>query len=88
MANGHWSQFSHRPKIFFFNPVLVSLSLFMLLASQKFFFLIWIVIAIWTYVAIFQWWLKMPLAYTPNLIRTWLTGKSKTTRSHRDGLEL
>lgn len=88
MANGHWSQFSHRPKFFVVSPLVAVVTLILCLASQKFLWLLWIVFFMWVYIAVFQFWLKMPLNYTSDLIRVWLTGRSKKIKNFKDGLEL
>lgn len=88
MANNHWSQFSHEPKLFIFNPLLVILTFLMLFAAQKAFFLVYVVIAMWIYTLVFQFFFKMPISYTGNLIRRMLTGKNKKPKNWRDSLEL
>lgn len=88
MGNSHWSQFSHEPKLLIFNPLMVVLTLLMLFAAQKFFFLVWLVAAMWLYTLVFQFFLKMPISYTGNLIRKLLTGKNKKPKNWRDSLEL
>ena len=81
MANNHWSQFSHEPKLFIFNPLLVILTFLMLFAAQKAFFLVYVVIAMWIYTLVFQFFFKMPISYTGNLIRRMLTGKNKKPKN-------
>lgn len=88
MGNSHWSQFSHEPKLFIFNPLMVVVTLLMLFAAQKFFFLVWLVAGMWLYTLVFQFFLKMPISYTGNLIRKLLTGKNKKPKNWRDSLEL
>lgn len=88
MANQHWSQFSYEPKLLIFNPLLVILTFLMLFAAQKWGFLVWVAIAMWVYTIIFQFYLKMPISYTGNLIRRTLTGKNKKAKNWRDNLEL
>lgn len=87
MANSHWSQFSHEPKLFIFNPLLIILTFLMLFAAQKFGFLIWVVILMWLYTLVFQFFFKMPISYTGNLLRRTLTGKNKKPKNWRDSLE-
>lgn len=88
MANSHWSQFSYEPKLLGFNPLLLLLSGLLLFAAQKWGFLVWIVVLMWVYTLIFQFYFKMPISYTGNLIRKFLTGSSKKPKNWRDNLEL
>lgn len=88
MANSHWSQFSHRPKFIFVSPVVVTVSALMLFMSQKWHIFLWITLAMWVYIIVFQYFFKMPISYTPNLLRTWLVGKNKKPKNYRDSLEL
>ena len=88
MANAHWSQFSHNPKIFIFNPLALISTFAMLFAAQKWGFLIWVVFFMWVYILTFQFYFKMPISYTGNLLRKLLTGKNKKPKNWRDDLEL
>ena len=88
MANSHWSQFSHQPKIFIFNPLVLIATFIMLFAAQKWGFLVYVVVLMWAYVLIFQFYFKMPISYTGNLVRKLLTGKNKKPKNWRDDLEL
>lgn len=88
MANGHWSQFSHEPKLLGFNPLLIVLTAVLLFAAQKWGILVWIVVGMWAYTLVFQFYFKMPISYTGSLIRKLLTGSSKKPRNWRDTLEL
>lgn len=60
----------------------------MLFAAQKWGFLVWVVAAMWIYILIFQFYFKMPISYTGNLLRKVLTGKNKKPKNWRDELEL
>lgn len=88
MANGHWSQFSHKHKFLYLNPIAVVVSLLLLFISQKFGWLVWVVVFMWIYIITFQYFFKMPLSYSFDLFRTWMVGKNKKSKNYRDGMEL
>lgn len=88
MANNHWSQFSYEPKLFIFNPLLIVITAILLFAAQKWSLLAWLAGGIWVYTLIFQFFFKMPISYTGNLIRKFLTGANKKPKNYRDPLEL
>lgn len=88
MSNSNWSQFSYRPKIFMFDPLLLFGTGIGLFISQWAFFLVYIIAAIWIFVLFCQFILKMPTSYVPFLIRRKITGNSKKPKNWRDNLEL
>ena len=88
MANNHWSQLSHKHKFFYLNPIAVFISLLLLLLSQKFTWLLWVVLIMWVFIITYQYVFKMPLSYCFDLFRTWMVGKNKKSKNYRDGMEL
>ena len=88
MSNAHWSQFSHKPKFFFVSAIPFMLTLPLIVMGQITSMAYWILLIMWLYVIVFEIFLKMPLQYTPSLIRTKLTGTTKLPRNDKDNLQL
>lgn len=88
MANGHWSQFSHKPSFFGISVIPFVLTLPLVLLGQISSIFWWILAVVWVYVIIFEKILKMPLQYTIPKVRTWLTGTDKEPRNDKDSFEL
>lgn len=90
MANEHWSQFSHEPKILFISPwpfVVLFISIIGFNIHHSMWWLIF-TLAVWIYVIIFEKFLKMPMRYTWPLIRSFLVGNTKHTRVRNNRFEL
>lgn len=88
MANAHWSQFSYKPKFIFVSAIPFMLTLPLIVAGQITSLAYWILFFMWLYVLVFETFLKMPLEYTPALIRTKITGANKRPRNDNDNLQL
>lgn len=77
-GNGHWSQYSHTPKILFLHafPFYLLVGAFFIHSTA---YLV-IVALSFIYCIVFSL-LKMPMQYTGVMLRTLITGKSKTVRN-------
>lgn len=77
--NGHWSQYSHSPKIFFLHafPFYLLVAAFFIHSPVY----IGIVVLAFLYTILFNLILKMPMQYTWAWIRNLITGSTKSPRN-------